>query len=97
MRHSFPRCATPLDDRRAELWRATTNWGDPRNKERYVYRPPVDEIRMSTAPSLNNRTYTITADIERDTVFDAVAAREYGLVDHIIKSRKASMTSLGAR
>jgi arylsulfatase len=57
----------PLDDRRAELWRATTSWGDPRNKQRYVYRPPVDEIRMSTAPSLNNRTYTITADIERQS------------------------------
>ncbi len=55
----------PLDDRRAELWRATTSWGDPRNKQRYIYRPPVDEIRMSTAPSLGNRTFTVTADIER--------------------------------
>ena len=56
----------PLDDRRAELWRPTTSWGDPRNKQRYVYRPPVEEIRMSTAPGLGNRTFTVTADIERD-------------------------------
>ena len=55
----------PLDDRRAELWRPTTAWGDPRNKSRYVYRPPLPEIRMSTAPSFGNRTFTISAEIER--------------------------------
>jgi ATP-dependent Clp protease protease subunit len=38
----------------------------------------------------------IAADLERDTVFDAAAAREYGLVDHIIKNRKASAISAGA-
>ncbi|MER6996017.1 ATP-dependent Clp protease proteolytic subunit [Streptomyces sp. NPDC000410] len=39
----------------------------------------------------------VAADIERDTVFDAGAAKEYGLVDHIIKNRKTSAASLGAR
>jgi arylsulfatase len=55
----------PLDDRRAELWRPTTAWGDPRNKSRYVYRPPLPEIRMSTAPAFGNRTFTVSAEIER--------------------------------
>lgn len=36
----------------------------------------------------------VTEDIERDKIFDAAAALEYGLVDRVIPSRKAS---LGAR
>ncbi|MFE3658979.1 ATP-dependent Clp protease proteolytic subunit [Streptomyces sp. NPDC059165] len=37
------------------------------------------------------------AAIERDTVFDAAGAREYGIIDHVIKNRTASLTSLGTR
>ncbi|MDQ1012255.1 ATP-dependent Clp protease protease subunit [Streptomyces sp. V4I23] len=32
----------------------------------------------------------IAADLERDRIFDAEAAKGYGLVDHVIGSRKAS-------
>ncbi|MEU3187662.1 ATP-dependent Clp protease proteolytic subunit [Streptomyces sp. NPDC006923] len=32
----------------------------------------------------------ITEDIARDKIFDAVAARAYGLVDHVVRNRKAS-------
>ncbi|MGW0699984.1 ATP-dependent Clp protease proteolytic subunit [Streptomyces sp. NPDC002867] len=32
----------------------------------------------------------IAADLERDRIFDAEAAKAYGLVDHVIGSRKAS-------
>ncbi|WP_455359565.1 ATP-dependent Clp protease proteolytic subunit [Streptomyces sp. SYSU K21746] len=39
----------------------------------------------------------ISADIERDTVFDAEGAREYGLVDRIVHSRKGTPTVLGSR
>jgi ATP-dependent Clp protease protease subunit len=39
----------------------------------------------------------IAADIERDKILDAAAAVEYGLVDRIIPSRKASGTASGAR
>ena len=56
----------PLDDRRAELWRPTNGWSDPRNRRRYVYKPPFEEIRLSTAPSLGNRTILVTAAIERE-------------------------------
>lgn len=55
----------PLDDRRAELWKPTPGWSDPRGRTRYVYQPPVEEIRMSTAPALGNRTFAVTIDIER--------------------------------
>ncbi|AZM51413.1 ATP-dependent Clp protease proteolytic subunit [Streptomyces sp. WAC 01529] len=39
----------------------------------------------------------ITADIERDKILDAPAAVEYGLVDRIIPSRKASLATRAAR
>ncbi|MEV6738003.1 ATP-dependent Clp protease proteolytic subunit [Streptomyces sp. NPDC051104] len=39
----------------------------------------------------------IAADIERDTIFDAPAAVEYGLIDRVIPSRRASRTTPGAR
>ncbi|TLS43980.1 ATP-dependent Clp protease proteolytic subunit [Streptomyces montanus] len=39
----------------------------------------------------------ISADIERDKILDAPAAVEYGLVDQIIPSRKASRPDPGAR
>lgn len=37
----------------------------------------------------------IAADLDRDTVFDAAGALEYGLIDHLVKNRKASLTSAG--
>ncbi|WP_432071898.1 ClpP family protease [Streptomyces wuyuanensis] len=37
----------------------------------------------------------VAADLDRDTVFDAAGAREYGLIDHIVKNRKTSPTSTG--
>ncbi|MGR6968975.1 ATP-dependent Clp protease proteolytic subunit [Streptomyces cynarae] len=39
----------------------------------------------------------IAADIERDMIFDAPAAVEYGLIDRVIPSRRASRTAPGAR
>jgi len=42
-------------------------------------------------------TERIAADLERDKFFDAAEAKAYGLVDHVIGSRKASLTALGAR
>ncbi|MFE0089409.1 ATP-dependent Clp protease proteolytic subunit [Streptomyces sp. NPDC058991] len=35
----------------------------------------------------------IAADLDRDCAFDAAGARDYGLIDHIIKNRKTSLTS----
>jgi arylsulfatase A-like enzyme len=55
----------PLDDRRVELWAPAPTALNPRNRRRYVYRPPMDVIPAEGAPSLGNRTFTIIADIER--------------------------------
>ncbi|MGW5677822.1 ATP-dependent Clp protease proteolytic subunit [Streptomyces sp. NPDC003860] len=37
----------------------------------------------------------IAADLERDTFLDAATAKEYGLVDHVIGSRKSSLAGRG--
>ncbi|TQK43120.1 ATP-dependent Clp protease protease subunit [Streptomyces sp. SLBN-118] len=42
-------------------------------------------------------TERIAADLERDKIFDAEAALAYGLVDHVIKNRKTSLSSAGSR
>ncbi len=55
----------PLDDRRVEIWAPTPTRFNPRNRERYVYRPPVPHIPAEGAPTLGNRTFTVIADIDR--------------------------------
>jgi ATP-dependent Clp protease, protease subunit len=50
-------------------------------------------LRRHTGQSLER----IRSDIERDKILDAREAVEYGLVDRIIPSRKASGTAYGAR
>jgi ATP-dependent Clp protease protease subunit len=39
----------------------------------------------------------IAADLERDKIFDATAAKEYGLIDHVVTSRKLSAVPPTAR
>ncbi|MDQ0945056.1 ATP-dependent Clp protease proteolytic subunit [Streptomyces sp. V1I1] len=39
----------------------------------------------------------IAADLERDKIFEAQDAKAYGLVDHVIKNRKASLSAPGSR
>ncbi|MFE2636382.1 ATP-dependent Clp protease proteolytic subunit [Streptomyces scopuliridis] len=38
-------------------------------------------------------TDRINEDIERDTVFDAPAAKAYGLLDHVVQNRKTSLAA----
>ncbi|MFE2031717.1 ATP-dependent Clp protease proteolytic subunit [Streptomyces scopuliridis] len=38
-------------------------------------------------------TDRITEDIERDTVFDAPAAKAYGLLDHVVQNRETSLAA----
>lgn len=42
-------------------------------------------------------TERIAADLERDKIFDASGAKDYGLVDHVIENRKNSLSSAGSR
>uniref|UniRef100_A0AAU3HUX4 ATP-dependent Clp protease proteolytic subunit n=1 Tax=Streptomyces sp. NBC_01393 TaxID=2903851 RepID=A0AAU3HUX4_9ACTN len=39
----------------------------------------------------------VAADIERDKIFDAPAALDYGLIDRIVPSRRTSLETPGAR
>ena len=82
----------PLDDRRVELWAPTPRAFNPRNRTKYVYRPPVDHIPAEGAPALGNRTFTIHADIERpkaDTegVLLSFGDAKNGLVLYVLKDR----------
>ncbi|HYM29812.1 MAG TPA: arylsulfatase [Candidatus Cybelea sp.] len=55
----------PLDDRRAELWRPTPRSRTPRNRRRYVIYPPVGHINSDVAPAIGNRSFLVTAEIDR--------------------------------
>ncbi|MFN5509888.1 MAG: arylsulfatase [Burkholderiales bacterium] len=55
----------PLDDRKAQLWSPTPRSGTPRNRERYVMYPPVAHMSGEVAPSLGNRSFKVTAELER--------------------------------
>lgn len=37
----------------------------------------------------------VAADIDRDTILDAAGAQAYGLVDHVVRNRKTSLSALG--
>lgn len=56
----------PLDDRRSQAWAPSRRSRTPRNRERYVLYPPVAHMTGEVAPSLGNRSFTATAEIERD-------------------------------
>ncbi|HUN50230.1 MAG TPA: arylsulfatase, partial [Candidatus Sulfotelmatobacter sp.] len=73
------RCGVlPLDDRRVELWRPTPRQRTPRNRRRYVYYPPIGHINADVAPAIGNRSFTVTAEIERAAATDGGCLFAYG-------------------
>jgi arylsulfatase len=68
----------PLDDRRQELWRPTPRKRTPRNRRRYVILPPVGHINSDVAPAIGNRTFKITAEIDRPTATSQGCLVSYG-------------------
>ncbi|WP_351234120.1 ATP-dependent Clp protease proteolytic subunit [Streptomyces sp. NPDC002133] len=56
-----------------------------------------DQISAMLVHHTGQSPERVAADIERDTVFDAAGAVEYGLVDHLIKNRRTSAASSAAR
>ena len=56
-----------------------------------------DQLARMLARHTGQTSQRIAADLERDTIFDAVEAKGYGLVDHVIKNRKTSLSSHGSR
>jgi ATP-dependent Clp protease protease subunit len=63
-----------------------------------VHAKELLRMRTVTAGLLERHTEQdaerITADIERDRVFDAEEARAYGLVDRVLESREGSSSAL---
>lgn len=56
-----------------------------------------DQLARMLVRHTGQTSQRIAADLERDTIFDAVEAKRYGLVDHVIKNRKTSLSSHGSR
>ncbi|AWI29157.1 ATP-dependent Clp protease proteolytic subunit [Streptomyces tirandamycinicus] len=56
-----------------------------------------EQLTVMLARHCGRSVERVAADLERDTVLDAAGAREYGLIDHIVKNRKAAPTSAGDR
>ncbi len=82
----------PLDDRRAQLWAPTPRTRTPRNRERYVMYPPVAHLSGEVAPSLGNRSFTVTAEVERphaDTqgVLFALGSGHNGIAFYVLGDR----------
>jgi arylsulfatase len=68
----------PLDDRGPELWRPTPRIFNPRNRRRFVFHPPVSYLNSDIAPPLGNRSFTITASIDRATATTQGCLLAYG-------------------
>ncbi len=82
----------PLDDRRAQLWSPSPRSGTPRNRERYVLYPPVAHMSGEVAPALGNRSFVVTAELERpevDTegVLFAVGSGNNGIAFYVLGDR----------
>jgi arylsulfatase len=57
----------PLDDRNIELFRAVFRSGTPHATRSYTYYPPISHLPAEVAPALGNRTWVMTAELERPT------------------------------
>ncbi len=82
----------PLDDRRAQLWSPSPRKRTPRNRERYVLYPPVAHMSGEVAPSLGNRSFTVTAELHRPradsqgAIF-ALGSRNNGIAFYVLGDR----------
>ena len=55
----------PLDDRGVVLFRATFRPGTPHAGRHYVYHPPISHMPAEVSPSLGNRSWVMTAEVEQ--------------------------------
>ena len=53
----------PLDDRTMELFATPARPGTPRNRDAYVYYPPISHIPIDATPPLGGRAWTVTCDV----------------------------------
>jgi len=55
----------PLDDRGLVLFRSSFRPGTPHAGRRYVYYPPISHLPAEASPSLGNRSWVMTAEVEQ--------------------------------
>lgn len=72
--------ALPLDDRTVEL-RLVPRPGAPARQTRWVFEPGMGVVTSGAAPSLVNKSYTITADIQRSSTANDGVIIAHGDVD----------------
>ena len=82
----------PLDDRTAQLWSPSPRDRMPRNRERYVLYPPVAHMSGEVAPPLGNRSFTVTAQLQRPTdgtqgVIFALGSNNNGMAFYVLGDR----------
>ena len=56
--------------------------GTPRARDTFVYRPPIDRIPMDGAPGFGARSWTLRADVSRDTTEQQGAILAVGTVNN---------------
>lgn len=69
--------ALPLDERTFEL-RAVFKPGAPQNRTRFVYLPGMTYLTTAATPNTKDRSYTITASVERRSADDDGVLIAYG-------------------
>jgi len=84
----------PLDDRTWQLFGGRAKPRSPRSRRRYVFYPPVSHINADAAPAIGNRSFTVTAEIERlddkaNGVLMAYGASTSGLSFYMTEGRLA--------
>ena len=55
----------PLDDRGIVLFRSSFRPGTPHAGRHYIYHPPISHLPGEASPSLGNRSWVMTAEVER--------------------------------
>jgi hypothetical protein len=55
----------PLDDRGVVLFRSSFRPGTPHAGRHYVYYPPISHLPAEASPSLGNRSWIMTAEVEQ--------------------------------
>ena len=55
----------PLDDRGVVLFRSSFRPGTPHASRHYVYHPPISHLPAEVSPSLGNRSWVMTTEVEQ--------------------------------